>query len=335
MIRLGVIGAGAVVHKHHWPVLQKMADEIKVVAVANRNPKNAQAFAHQVGTARVYDDYHRLLEDKDVDAVLTAVPIHLNGVVLGDAVRAGKHVLAEKPIAATPQEARGVLKECSKQRSIVVIGENYRYRSDLIKARQLIGDGKIGEVFAFQIDVKFDLGAKARRVWVSRGWRKNPRHAGGFLLDAGVHPVAALRDVLGEVAELCAYVCDVGPVLRGPDSLLLQLKLTSGAIGHCFFCYTAKQEKEYGLDFVVYGTRGSVRVDEDGKVAWARSVGAAPRIYESPHFDKGYERQWRNFCAAIRGKEAVISTAESAYRDIEVIDAAFRSAGSGRKIRIH
>jgi len=331
MIRLGMIGVGAVVQRHHWPALQRMPGQIQVIAVASRNPANARRFARQSGAPRVYKDYHQLLEDQDVDAVLTAVPIELNGTVLIDAIRSGKHVLAEKPIAATPREARRVLKEHSKQRSVVMVGENFRYRRDLIKARQVIAGGKIGEVSSFQVDVKFDLDAKARRIWISRGWRKNPRHPGGFLLDAGVHPVAALRDLLGEVSELHAYVSDVSSVLKGPDNLLMQLKLTNGVIGHCFFCYTAKQQFESGLDFVVYGTLGSVRVG-NGRVIWSHAVGSRPHLYEIHAFEPGYIDQLKNFCAAILGKEDITSTPEKAFGDLLVIDAALRSAMSGRKV---
>jgi predicted dehydrogenase len=332
MINLGIIGPGAVVHRHHWPVLQKLADQIQVVAVAGRNPRNAARFAKLAGARRSYADYRELLHDPEVDAVFTAVPIELNGPVLLASVRSDKHVLAEKPIAATPQEARRILKECSRRRSVVAVAENYRYRHDLLKARQLLKQGKIGDVFAFQINVKFDLDAKARRIWISRNWRKDARHHGGFLLDAGVHPISALHDLLGPVSELDAYVTDVSPVLKGPDSLLLQLKLASGVVGQCFFCYTAKEEKESGLDFAVFGTRGSLRVGE-GEVAWSSGVGHR-RVYQITGFDRGYLGQWRNFCNAILGKEPLISTPQKAYNDVVVIDAALRSAKSRRRVRL-
>src|ERR1041384_204621 len=110
MVRLGVIGSGAVVQRIHWPVLERMSRQIRIVAVASKHADKARAFAKVVGSARVYEDYHDLLHDPAVDAVLTAVPIHLNGSVLVDAVRAGKHVMAEKPICATPAEGRRVLR---------------------------------------------------------------------------------------------------------------------------------------------------------------------------------------------------------------------------------
>src|SRR2546422_1959116 len=98
MIRLGIIGAGAAVQKLHWPVLRLMTDHIRVVAVASRTLEKAAAFREWMGDLRVCDNYRLILADPEVDAVLTAVPIELNGPVLIEAIRSGKHVLAEKPI---------------------------------------------------------------------------------------------------------------------------------------------------------------------------------------------------------------------------------------------
>jgi predicted dehydrogenase len=333
MIRLGVIGSGAVVQRIHWPVLERMSRLIRIVAVSSKHPENAQAFAKMAGSARVYDDYHSLLEDEGVDAVLTAVPIHLNGSVLIDAVRAGKHVMAEKPICATLDEGRRVLRECAKARTVVAVGENFRYRRDILRTRDLIASGKIGTPFAFQLDVKFDLDSEARRIWITRGWRRNPRHRGGFLLDAGVHPVAALREITGDVSEVSARVSGRGHVLKGDDTLLMQLKLASGAVGQCFFCYSAKEEKEIGLDFIVYGTKGAVRVT-DGTVTLTRGVGMPARVYQDRQFDRGYPAQWKNLCSAIAGQDRLVSTPEKAFGDLMVIDAALRSAVSGRNIRV-
>ncbi len=119
------------VRAHHWPVLQRMSDEIRVIALARRDRREAQSFAHEAGIPRIYNDYRQLLRDQEVEAVLTAVPIELNGTVLLDAIRAGKHVLAEKPIAATLRQARAIVRESARRRQVVLIGENFRYRRDL------------------------------------------------------------------------------------------------------------------------------------------------------------------------------------------------------------
>jgi len=109
--------------------------------------------------ARVYDHYRDLLADPEVDAVLIAVPIEVNHSVLIDAMRSGKHVLAEKPLAATPEQGLAVL-DTPAPNSVVAIAENFRYRRDLAKAREILAQGLIGEVFAFQLSVKFHLDAE-------------------------------------------------------------------------------------------------------------------------------------------------------------------------------
>jgi len=171
-----------------------------VTAVASRTREKAEAVAQQVKGARVYDHYRDLLADPEVDAVLIAVPIEVNHSVLIDAMRSGKHVLAEKPLAATPEQGLAVL-DTPAPNSVVAIAENFRYRRDLAKAREILAQGLIGEVFAFQLSVKFHLDAEVRRGWTERPWRRDPKYPGGFLLDAGVHPVSFLRDLLGKSAK--------------------------------------------------------------------------------------------------------------------------------------
>ena len=144
-IRLGVIGAGLAFDKLHWPVLRQMRGRFRVTAIASRTRERSELVARTVGGARVFDHYRDLLADPEVDAVLIAVPIEINHSVLIDAIGAGKHVLAEKPIAGTVEKARVVLGTASTD-AIVAIAENYRYRRDLAKAKEILASGLIGDV---------------------------------------------------------------------------------------------------------------------------------------------------------------------------------------------
>jgi len=330
---LGIIGAGAAVRAIHWPILKRLSAEIRVVAVASGRPQNAKAFARMVGGARVYEDYRGMLADSEIDAILTAVPIMMNATVLIDCVRSGKHVLAEKPIAATPAEAGRVLKECSKSRAVIGIAENFRYREDVSEARRLIAKGEIGDLSAFQVNVKVDMGARHQRIWTGTLWRQNAKHPGGFLVDAGVHHVAALREALGEVTEVFAQKLDRHFTVPGADTLLAQLALDNGAIGHYFACYAVKTQKQTTFELLAYGTRGSIEV-QDGRVRCARGLRPSPHVFVAKQFDRGYRRLWQNFCRAIRGEEEIVSTPEKAYGDVLLINAALQSAETGRKISI-
>jgi predicted dehydrogenase len=332
-IRLGIIGTGTVVRTHHLPAIQQLGNEVEVVAAAGRDLGRVRAFARDAKVPRVYANYRQLLQNQEIDAVLTAVPIKLNGKVLLDTIRAGKHVLAEKPIAETLIQARSIIRESQRSRRKVLIGENFRYRQDLAKAKALVERGAVGKPFAFQMSVKFDVDAPARRRWISRGWRQKARHRGGMVLDAGVHPVAAVTDILGEIREVNAIVMDTSRVIRGPDGLLMQIRTASGVSGQCFLCYTSKEEREISFDFSIYGTAGVLRV-VPGEITLTRGVGDSPRVLKIRQIDGGYLAQWKNFCAAIRGEERVLSCPAEAYRDLLVIDAALRSSITGKTVRI-
>ena len=335
-LNLGIIGTGKGLRRLHWPVLQKMSDDFRVVALANRSRAKAEQFARETGGPKVYDDYRALLDDTEVEAVLIAVPIQLSAQVEVDAILSGKHVMAEKPIAAIPEEAREVLRACKDSRQVIAIAENFRYREDVIKAREIIAGGEIGDVYCFQMATKYDVLTEFRRPWFEKGtWRHSPPHPGiSMISDCGVHVISSLRDILGEVKELYAQMLDTTPAIEGPDSILVQLTMCDNAVGHYLACYSAKVIKETVFDFTALGKSGSLQLTE-GEVVWLRAPGTPPLSYRPEGYDRGYTNQWRNFYRAIRGEEAIVSTPEQAYRDLLVIDAALRSANKGEKIRLN
>jgi predicted dehydrogenase len=204
-----------------------------------------EKFAREIGCAKVYDHYQALLDDPEVDAVLTAVPVGLNSQVLLDAILAGKHVLAEKPITATLEEGRRILRACRDTAKGVAIAENFRYREDVAKARELIAGGAIGDVSCFQMSTRYDVAAQFRRPWFEKGtWRHNPAYSGGMIADTSIHAISSLRDILGEVKEVYAQVLHTSASTEGSDCLLAQLTMTNCSVGQYLACYTAKVAEE-------------------------------------------------------------------------------------------
>lgn len=333
-LNLGIIGTGSAVRRLHWPILQKIPDAFRIVALANRTRAKAEEFAREIGCARVYDDYRALLAAPEVDAVLIAVPIELNFRILTDAILAGKHTLAEKPITATPSEARAVLRTCKNSAKVIGIAENFRYREDVIKARETIAAGKIGRVHCFQMTTKFDKATEFRRAWFQEGtWRHRPTYPGGMITDTSIHMVSSLRDILGEVDEVYAQVLHGSRATEGPDCLLAQFTLITGVVGHYLACYSAKVIKESALELTVFGENGSLQLTE-GEVAWLHTPGGQTLLDRPEGYDRGYTNQWRNFHRAICGEEILLSTPEEAYRDLLVIDAVLRSATLRESVRL-
>lgn len=324
-VQLGLLGVGAAVQKLHLPALNKLSDEIEIAAVWSRSPQRARSCAAEMGAGRSYSDYHELLADKTIDAVLVAVPIELNAALAIEAIQAGKHVLAEKPIAATLAEARQMLRASRTADRVVAIAENFRYRDDILEARRLIEAGVIGQVQCFQATTVFDLLGDVRRIYMEQEWRKEPRHAGGLVVDAGVHAIAGLREILGEVEQVFARLMHHSPATSGPDGLVMQLDLAGGATGHYLACYAAKTDREKSFELCVYGEGGSLWLNE-GKIDWFSAEKATRSSWGAQAHDRGYLAQWRNFVAAVRGHEPLYSTPEKAYGDLLVMECALHSA---------
>lgn len=332
-IGLGVIGAGSAIRRLHLPVLRKMPEQFQIVALASRSRASAEAMAHEIGGVRVHDDYRALLEDPAVEAVLTSVPVELNGRVLTDAVRAGKHVLAEKPLAATLEEARDVMDACRGSAGVVAIAENFRYREDVVRAHELVTAGELGQVYGFKMTTLYDIGAEPRRKWFAEGtWRHKSAFPGGMITDTGVHMISSLRDILGEVGGVYAQALNVTARTTGPDFCAAQFTMKSGAVGQFLASFAAKVARETVLELTVLGTAGSLHLAE-GEVVWVRT-GSEPAAFRPKSFDRGYTPQWGNFYRAIRGAEALRSTVEEAYRDLEVVDAVLRSMEVGRWVEL-
>jgi predicted dehydrogenase len=332
-VKLGLIGAGAAVWKLHMPALAKLRDKVELASVWSRSSERAQTMATELGIRRTFTDYRELLADPTIEAVLIAVPIELNARVAIDAIHAGKHVLAEKPIAANLAEARQVLEACDSTDRVVAIAENFRYRDDILEAKRLIKSGVIGEVQSFRMTSVFDLQHDVRRDYIEQPWRKEPQHAGGLVVDAGVHAVAGIREVLGDIDQVYARLQDNSAAIAGPDSLVMQLDLTSGAPGQYLACYTAKTDRETVFDLAVYGTAGSLWLSE-GAVNWFSAATANRSSWKAPSHDRGYLGQWRNFLAAVRVRESVYSTPQKAYGDLLVLDCALHSANSRQPVSV-
>jgi len=332
-LQVGLIGAGAAVRRLHLPALEALRDEIRVAAVWSRSPDNARALARQHGIERCWNDYRELLADRSVEAVLIAVPIERNAPLLLEAVAAGKHVLAEKPIAATVAEARRVLEACGRSDRVVAIAENFRYREDVRRARAVVAAGLVGAVQCFHANMVFDLNKDFRQDFIGKPWRQHPAHPGGLAVDAGVHSAAALREILGEVRDLYAQTLHRAGETTGPTGLLVQMTLATGAVGQYLACHTARTDRETVFDLTAYGERGTLWLGE-GSVEWTVGPDTKRTAYRPEGHDRGYQGQWRNFCGAVRGREEVYSTPEKAFGDLLLMEAALYSAGTRRRVEL-
>lgn len=331
-LRLGVIGCGLAAKNLHWPALRQMPEKFQIVAACSRTPEKAQEFAQLAGTSSIVTDYRRLLEAPEIDAVLVALPIAQNAPVVKDCLSAGKHVLCEKPLAHTLDAAK-LLRDFAQQASpVLLVGENYYYREDFNDAVALIREGRMGEVFllAYEMTAEIDH----TKSYGATAWRQVPAHRGGFVSDAGVHHIAVLRMLGGEIRRVQAFAKNVHPVVRAEDNIVATLEFANGAIGHYSATYTAKAPK-HATRVRLLGTAGSIEILHGELSFFNPSLAAQPEIRRYPSFDNGFKNEWKAFYEAICHGKSFPSTAEQCFTDQQVIWALLDSAARGELIKLN
>jgi predicted dehydrogenase len=325
-IRLGIIGCGIATRKLHWPALQRLRDYFQIVVVCNHTEPKARSFAELVGGVDYVLDYRELLERRDVEAVLIALPIYLNYAVTRDALQAGKHVMVEKPLAANLDEARQMLLLDRTFVPVKMVAENFRYRSTFAKIQDLMNEGTIGRPYAVFWNVFLDV-RPSTNPYAGTQWRQKPQHVGGFITDGGVHNVNALRYWFGEFLSGFAYARSVNPEIGKPDSFQFSFQMESGVSGALNIFLSSRGHMENRL--LILGETGAITVRQN-QVTVRKQDGAEYSFEQDD--DGGYTEQLLHFYRAIRYGEPVQTTFEEAYRDLAVLVYALKGAEKGEVV---
>jgi predicted dehydrogenase len=225
-LRFGILGTAHIARSFVQGV--SPSRRVIVSGVASRDSGKARAFAKDLGIARHFGSYEALLADPDIDAVYVPLPNSLHAEWSVAAARAGKHVLCEKPLAATAGEARAMFDAARQHGVHLVEGYPYRAQPQTLKLRELLAGGIIGDVRLIQATFGFTLGA-------GDNIRLDPRLAGGALMDVGVYPVSLARMIAGaRPARVHAVAHWTGGVDR---TLAATLQFASGLLAqiNCSF----------------------------------------------------------------------------------------------------
>jgi predicted dehydrogenase len=323
-IRLGIIGTGIAAQQLHWPALEKLTEQIRIIMVCNHTEPKAKAFSEMAGGVPYCLDYHKLLNNPDVEAVSISLPIHLNLGVTREALEAGKHVIVEKPLAANLAEA-GEMRSLpdSHPGLVAMVGENYRYRPLYRTLRKLIEDGAIGQPYSVLWNYLIQLDLE-KNQYARTSWRQAPRHVGGFVTDAGVHNIAVLRTLAGEFVSGRAFTASILPAIGKPDTFSLQFVTETGIQGVLNLYFRACGLWENMMH--VFGNRGTISATRE---QFTLHREGQPDLVEDARDGGGYCEEFEAFVRAIREGETVESTFGEAYRDLEILIKAIEAAEDG------
>jgi predicted dehydrogenase len=190
--KVAVIGAGAIGMDHLASF--KLHPAAHVVAIAEVSAKRGREAAEQFGVPEVVTDYRTLLGRDDIDVFSIALPNYLHAKVALDALRAGKHVMLDKPMATNARDGARLVAEARKRGVLFMVGQNFRFSREAQTARQIVEQGTLGDVYHAKT-------SWSRRAGIPRigSWFTQKRFAGGgCTYDIGVHALDRCLYLLGE-----------------------------------------------------------------------------------------------------------------------------------------
>ncbi|SCY94793.1 Gfo/Idh/MocA family protein [Microvirga guangxiensis] len=323
-VRWGILSTAKIGRTKVVPGMMK-SPLCDVVAVASRNETSAKAMAQDLGIPKAYGSYEALLADPDIEAIYNPLPNHLHVPLTLMAASAGKHVLCEKPIAITAQEAEQ-LKEASSR---VLIAEAFmvRHHPQWQHARSLIQEGSIGEVRAIQVLFSyFNTDPSNIRNVAGIG--------GGGLLDIGCYAVVAGRYFFDAEPARVVALEDLDPAF-GVDRMTSAL-MDFGAGRHATFTVSTQLVPYQRIQ--VLGTKGRIEIeipfnappDQPTRIFLdngAMHGGRSAQTIEFPVTDQ-YQLQGEAFSRAVREAEPLGYGIEDALKNMRILDTLRRSAES-------
>ena len=263
-IRVGIIGCGKIAQVRHIP--EYVANpHAEIRGFYDLNTKRAQELAEKYG-GKAYDSYEALLADPDIDAVSVCAANHVHAEISIAALKAGKHVLCEKPMAISLEECEAMVQAAKDSGKYLMIGQNQRLAKAHSKARELIASGAIGKVLTFRTI----FGHGGPETWSidpgSNVWFfDRSKAAMGALADLGIHKTDMIQYVLGaKIVKTQAVLTTLdkrdatGSLIGVDDNAICIFEMDNGAIGTMTASWTYYSAEDNTT--VIYGTEGELRL---------------------------------------------------------------------------
>ena len=322
-LRIGVLGAARIAP---MAVIRpaRAVPEVRVVSVAARDPARARAFAQKQGIPRFHETYDALIQDPEIDAVYNPLPNSLHALWSIRALRAGKHVLCEKPLASNAEEARQMAAAAVESGRVLIEAFHYRYHPLAARMKQIVDGGELGTIRYLEAHFCVPL-------LLPGDIRYRYDLAGGATMDVGCYAVNVLRYLAG--AEPTVTTAEARLASAQVDRFMrAELRFPDGRTGRIvcsLFSWVLFRSR-----VIVRGDLGELRVDGPFNPQlfhrFKVRVGGSVRSERFPG-ETTYTHQLRAFAKTVRGQATMATDAEDAVANMRVIDAIYDKAGLKRR----
>jgi predicted dehydrogenase len=341
IVRIGIIGCGRGAQSHHLPVLCRLP-EFEVVAAADLDPRVLQSVAGRFGIPNCFADWREMLRSGDIEAIAVATPTASHCEIGLAALRTGRHLFMEKPLALNLEECDRLIDAAAGAGMKAVVALNSRWHKLVLRARELIRQGMLGNLKSIRSVYTHCHPGKS-----AQPWHKRRALGGGVMINDAVHHFDLWRFLLGsEVTEI--YADSLASEHFEDDTCTVAARLDNGMLASAVFSFSTSANSE----LEIFGEEGRLLISLyrfDGLEFFAKTTdpggiqtrlrSAAQTAKELPnalglirrggYFGYTYEALWKHFADCIRRDAQPGCTLADGRKALQIALAAVESSQAG------
>ena len=329
-VKIGIAGAGRIGQRHAENLLTQIPNA-HLVAVADVDKKRAQELAEKWGKIRWYDDYEKMLEQKDIEAVLISASTNVHQEIIISAAKKGKHIFCEKPIALTLKETNEALTAVEKARVLMQVGFVRRFDPALFSAKEEVDKGSIGKPLVFKAVSRDPQGPPLEYARVS----------GGLFVDSSIHDIDLARWFMSSEVE---KVYAEGRVLIYPeykefgdvDVAFTTLTFKNGGLANI----ENSRRSGYGYDtrIEIVGSQGTLQVGylRNRRFSLLNKSGVSHDVVPSwmERFTEAFVHELQHFVDCVMHNKTPLVNGIDGKKALEITLAATKSCQKGVPISL-
>ncbi len=337
-LNVAVVGCG-MISDLHITALCHEAKRAQIVACCDNDPVKAVAAVHKVtgmseSRPRAEAGYDTLLSDPTLDAVVLCLPHHLHAEMSIAALRAGKHVLCEKPLALTLAECDRMIEAAHQAGKTLMHGENMRMAPAPMEAARQICNGRLGKIVGIQATY-----AHWQREQMNKSWRgRSDESGGGHLMDGGVHIIDIMRQLGGPIVAVHAMTTRYRPEL-GPDvedTGAVNFRYENGSLGQLFASH-ASRGRGASSALTAFGTEGCLSMEAfggDQAVMLFRHDEDPIVLLRRQSWQDTFDSEIGHFLDVVIEGKPLLATPEDGRENLKVVLAAYESARTRTEVSL-
>ncbi len=304
----------------------------EIAALCDSNEENLRFAGERYGIPeeKQYTDYTDLLNNDNIDVVTVATPDQLHKKISCDFLKAGKHVLCEKPLALTREDIEEIVKAADESDAKFMVGQICRFTPAFEKAKELVESGVIGEVYFIESEYAHDY------MKLVENWRADPARHG--VIGGGCHAVDLIRWIVGDPVEVFAYgTHKLLPTVPYDDATVAIMKFNDNLMGKVFVSTGCK--RDYTMRTCIYGTKGTIICDNTSPTMTLFTTDEEGVVNEKPEIidiqvnNHNAVKEFEVFADAIVNNKPVLTDAREGAKTVAVCLAIVESSVTGKAVK--